>query len=263
MSKFVFDKRISHAYIVSSASRELREREAKRLAAAMVCAAEGDRPCEACKNCRKAFSDIHPDIIMVEGRQEKGKKKTVIPVDRIREIAADASIMPNEAERKVYIIFDADAMNINAQNAILKLLEEPPGGVSLILCAENVEALLSTVRSRCTEIQINTDYERPSGETVARAETYLKLAGKGDRAGLVRLVSSLEKLKQDEAAAFAEEVRSLIADILCKRRENTGLSEERLLEIAGLMKKARRYLLANVGIKHVFGLLAAKTIIEN
>lgn len=85
---------------------------------------------------------IHPDVITVE--EEKG----IISVERVREIKNDAAILPNEAERKVYIIRDAQNMTVQAQNAFLKLLEEPPKHVVFILTADNRAKLLETIISR-------------------------------------------------------------------------------------------------------------------
>ena len=259
MTELHFDKKLSHAYILTSQSREIREREACRLAAAMICEESGERPCGECRHCRKALSGIHPDVITIEREPDsKGNKKRDLSVDRVRAVVADASIMPNEAEKKVYIILDAETMNTSAQNAMLKLLEEPPGGACFILCAENAAALLDTVRSRCAELSINASEAEGNREAAERAKEYLRLTEAGDKAGLVRMMSALEKLKHDEAEAFADETLRLIVHRF--EDKNSGKSPEKLLELAGLMKKTRKYLQANVGIKHVFGLLAAKTI---
>ncbi len=116
---------------------------------------EGNRGCgryttakltaSAMLNCGKdelIVKGIHPDVITIE--EEKG----IISVERIREIKADALILPNEAERKVYIIRDAQNMTVQAQNAFLKLLEEPPKHVAFILTADNRAKLLETILSR-------------------------------------------------------------------------------------------------------------------
>ena len=139
--------RLPHACLVSAASREDALREAKRLAAAAVCSGRGPKPCGACRDCRKALSGVHPDIILV-GRltDDKGKQKAQITVDQIRALSADAVVLPNEAERKVYILDEAETMNAAAQNAALKLLEEPPAGAVFLLCTVNPMLLLPTRR---------------------------------------------------------------------------------------------------------------------
>ena len=121
-------ERVSHAYIVASASEEARRETAQRLAAAMLCESDGERPCGECRHCRKVFAGIHPDVISVApGVDDKGRKRREILVDQVRFISADAQVMPNEARVKVYVVHDADRMNAAAQNALLKLLEDRPG----------------------------------------------------------------------------------------------------------------------------------------
>jgi len=260
MNELHFDGELSHAYLMASVSKELRETAAKRLAAAMLCEGLGQKPCGECRHCRKAFSDIHPDIAFVERESGgKGKTKRDLSVDIIRKVVADASIMPNEADKKVYLILDADTMTISAQNAMLKLLEEPPGGACFILCAENAGLLLDTVCSRCVEITLNAEDAAP-GEMRENAEKYLRLAGSGDRAEFIRFIFEMEKLKQDDAVAFTDEALRLIVEQLTENSSETVLEQDRLIELAAIVKKARKYLRANTGVKHVFGMLAAKTI---
>ena len=160
MDKLVFrpGERVSHAYIVASASEEARRGTALRLAAAMLCESSGDRPCGDCRHCRKVFSGIHPDVVSVApALDDKGRKRREILVEQVRFISADAQVMPNEARVKVYAIHDAERMNAAAQNALLKLLEEPPASAAFILCASNPALLLPTVRSRCVLLRQNAD----------------------------------------------------------------------------------------------------------
>lgn len=140
---------LSHAYIISGPSGSGRHTLARLLAAAMVCTARpGRRPCGRCTPCKKVFSGIHPDVITTAGPGE-GKP---ITVDQIRALRADAHIRPNEGERKVYLLEEADRMNASSQNAMLKLLEEGPGYAAFLLLCGNAGGMLQTVRSRCEEL---------------------------------------------------------------------------------------------------------------
>ena len=169
--EFADASRLSHAYILSAQSREEGIRTARRLAAAAVCTASGPVPCMKCRSCRKVAEGIHPDVISVARLvDDKGRQKKEITVDQVRRMAADSYVLPNEAARKVYIIEDADMMNVQAQNAALKLLEEPPAGVMFILCAENAQLLLPTVRSRCATAERHPGRNRT--KTNAREEQY-------------------------------------------------------------------------------------------
>lgn len=153
---------LSHAYMISGSPGSGRRTLAGILAAALVCSApEGiSRPCLRCPGCRKAVSGIHPDVIRVG---DDGKD---ISVAQVRALRADAYIRPNEAERKVYILENAQSMNSSAQNAMLKLLEEGPGYAAFLLITDNAAALLSTVRSRCESLSL-------SPVSLPEAEEYL------------------------------------------------------------------------------------------
>lgn len=136
-------KRLSHAYIIEGG-----EGCGKRTLARLICSAvscnNDDRPCMKCTNCDKIARAQSPDVIMVEAE----KDRVQLGVDVIRRMREDAVIAPNDLPKKFYIIPKADSMNTQAQNAILKILEEPPEHVMFLLLCENADNLLSTIRSR-------------------------------------------------------------------------------------------------------------------
>lgn len=253
--------RLSHAYLITAGSPQESLEFAGRIAAAAVCTGLKP-PCGQCRACRKAAAGIHPDIITI-GREEqdKGKLKRDIGVEQIRRLSADAAVLPNEAERKVYIIDQADAMNASAQNAALKLLEEPPRGVMFLLCAVNPALLLPTVRSRCAQISLNGPGAEDA-DSGALAQEYLKAVASGDPAKLFSWCARNDKLDTRAAAAFFEAVRQRTADILCARRKNPGLSQKRLTELYALAERCGTYLRVNTGVKHLFGLLAVDSMPE-
>lgn len=114
---------------------------------ALLCESGEQKPCGKCKSCVLAMSGNHPDIFYIE----KNDKKS-IGVDEIKNAQKQAIIRPNESRRKVFIIKEADIMTPQAQNALLKLMEEPPSYLSIILLCENTMPLLDTIISRCTII---------------------------------------------------------------------------------------------------------------
>lgn len=124
---------------------------AKLFASALVCKNGDMAPCGTCNACLMARADSHPDIIMVSPLPTKRN----ITVDQIRGVVSDAYTKPYESEKKVYIITYGDEMNEQAQNAFLKVLEEPPEYAVFVILAENNESLLETIRSRCTAIKFN------------------------------------------------------------------------------------------------------------
>lgn len=146
---FVKENRVSHAYILTGPAGSGKKALAVEFAAALVCRG-GNRPCGACDQCRKAFEGLHQDIhIITDGVEGKS-----IGVDRVREIGKNAYVAPGESVHAVYIIENADKMTAQAQNALLKVLEEPPEPVVFLLLTANLCALLPTVRSRAAILRI-------------------------------------------------------------------------------------------------------------
>lgn len=121
------------------------------LAQAMVCEHPDQAPCLQCRSCLNVEKGIHPDVISVEQfmAPEDVNQDKDIKVDPIRQLREDAYIRPNQGRRKVYLIPRAHRMNENAQNALLKLLEEGPSYAAFLLLSDNPMGLLSTIRSRC------------------------------------------------------------------------------------------------------------------
>lgn len=140
--------RTSHFYLISGPAGSGKRTLARLLAAAILC--KGDnKPCHTCPACRKVLSDAHPDLITVVDPEHKN-----IPVAMVREIREDMFIRPNEADKKIYLF--PQPLGTEGQNALLKILEEPPSYGVFILLAENPEQLLTTVRSRSTELRMQS-----------------------------------------------------------------------------------------------------------
>lgn len=259
--KFADAGRLSHAYILSAQSRAEGSCAARTLAAAAVCTADGAVPCMRCRSCRKALDGIHPDVVLVRRlTDDKGRQKKEITVDQVRSMAADSYVLPNEAARKVYIIEEADLMNAQAQNAALKLLEEPPAGVMFILCVENPQLLLPTVRSRCCLINAGGTQEASDVESEKLAEGYFAAAASASASKLCSFCLANEGLDARAAAAFIDSAMELSADMLCGRKNDPGLGRARLAAIYELLRRCESYLRVNVGVKHIFGLLAVDSL---
>lgn len=254
--------RLSHAYIISAASPSRALAGARRMAAAALCADAAHAPCGKCRSCRKAFDGVHPDIITVSRPVDgKGNQKREIGVDQIRALSMDACVLPNESARKLYILDEADTMNLSAQNAALKLLEEPPAGVIFLLCVTNPSLLLPTVRSRCVELGLAGEEDAAGEESRKLAAQYLKAVASGDEAVLFRWCASQDAMDGRAAAAFADAVYQSAADMLLHRQKDPGLGEPGLLHVCALMERCRAYLKVNTGTKHIFGLLAVASIV--
>lgn len=120
------------------------------LCAALLCTSDGERPCLRCIQCRKLLSGNHPDFMTVDDPSKK-----TVPVELVRRARDDAFIRPNEGARKLYLFPRAQDMNAAGQNALLKILEEPPAYATFLLLAESPEQLLPTIRSRCTHLALS------------------------------------------------------------------------------------------------------------
>ena len=141
---------ISHAYIINGERYSGKEYIAKVFAMALQCEKGDVDPCNECHACKQALSSNQPDTILLTH-----EKPNVITVDDIREqINNDIVIKPYACERKIYIINEAEKMNVQAQNALLKTLEEPPEYAVIIILTTNVDALLPTIVSRCVVLNM-------------------------------------------------------------------------------------------------------------
>lgn len=266
MDKLQFDgdRGLSHAYIVAAQSERVREHTILPLASAAVCSSTGKKPCGVCRDCRKAKDGVHPDIIHVRREtDEKGRAKREIRVDQIREMITQAQIMPNEASGKAFIIHDAETMNPNAQNALLKLLEEPPKGVMLILSTGTPAMLLPTIRSRCIEMVVNDDSPALDREMEQAALEYLKRVSGRKRSELLAWCNEKAAVSDIASATlFVDTVQVVLVDLLAGRRPGCGLTMPDCWRLVQLMETCRTYLAVNVGIKHIFGVIAVKSIGE-
>lgn len=140
--------RPSHCYLICGPEGSGKKTLAAYMAQALQC--EGQNvPCGQCAACRKTETGIHPDVITVDDPDKKS-----VSVDRIRQLQADAFIRPNEGKKKIYIIPRAHLMTEQAQNALLKLIEEPPQYAVFLLLTTVAEKLLPTVRSRSAELRM-------------------------------------------------------------------------------------------------------------
>lgn len=140
----ISEGRFPHAYIIAGAKGSGKRTLAINIAAALACNNHRSLPCGTCESCQKILGGFSPDVIFV--RKDADKKE--FTVNLIREIKDSIYIAPNELEKRVYIIEDAETMNQNAQNAFLKVLEEPPHYVVFLLLCSNTESLLETIKSR-------------------------------------------------------------------------------------------------------------------
>ena len=137
--------KISHSYIFCGIEGIGKKLIAKEFAKAILCL-EKDKPCGKCKSCIEFETNNNPDFFLLES--ESGK----IKIEQIREMQRKIAEKPIISNNKVYIINDSDTMTPEAQNCLLKTLEEPPEYITIILICSNENNLLATIKSRCTRL---------------------------------------------------------------------------------------------------------------
>ena len=209
------------------------------LAAGLLCRDPdpGERPCRECRGCRQVASGNHPDLHRLApegpgGQIRIGKAGDPEP-GTVRHIIGELSLLPVEGGARVVIVEQAHRLNDDAQNALLKMLEEPPAGVTIILCADDEECLLPTVRSRCVRVRLGPvggrEIERWLGELgVADAPRAARLARLADgRPGL-----ALAYAHSADAERLRGEIARGILDMLAQSRQ------PRLAAVRDLMKSA-------------------------
>ncbi len=149
----IISGKLAHAYVIEGAVGSGRHTLALNIAKAAACenkSVDGlPLPCDVCESCRKISEGICPDVITVSREAERSG----LGVDAARFIRSDVNSVPNDLDIKVYIIEDADLMTVQAQNALLLTLEEPPSFALFLLLCEQAERLLETVRSRAPTIR--------------------------------------------------------------------------------------------------------------
>lgn len=249
--------RAAHFYLISGPVGSGRHTLARLLAAGLMCTG-ADKPCGSCEACRKVLSGVHPDFITVDDPEKK-----TVPVDLIREARKDIYVQPNEGAKKIYLFPRAQDMGIPGQNALLKILEEPPSYGVFLLITDNPESLLPTIRSRCRALDlrpVSADLLRrellrqfPDKDSqtieaaISRSGGYLGQAmelltngenlfpqtlafcaafGARDAVALLGTLAPMEKLKRDQWIPILGQWLSILEEALACRSGGRAITEQ-------------------------------------
>jgi DNA polymerase III delta' subunit len=236
--------RVPHALLLVGPPSVGKHALALDLAAALLCtgASGVDRPCRACRGCRMVEHGNHPDLHRLgpsgPGNQIRIGEDQHPEPGTIRRLAVDLALLPVEGGERVAIIRDAQRMNEVAQSALLKTLEEPPLATTLILCVDDEELLLPTIRSRCARIRLGTvaarDVERLlDAQGLADAPTAARLARlAGGRPGTAVAYAAAPGAE----ALRGELVRTLLDLVGRPRAARLSASRELLAQAMALIK---------------------------
>lgn len=225
--------RVSHFYLICGPDGAGKHTLARLLAAAILCQGTG-KPCGVCPACRKVMGGAHPDFITVDDPEKK-----TVPVDLIRQARADIYVQPNESDHKIYLFPRGQDMGLPGQNALLKVLEEPPAYGVFILLTDNPEKLLPTVRSRCTELKLlplpgpllrgtlSAEFPQADGQTIdaamSRSGGYLGQARK-----ILQDGEAVSQQTRDFAACFAQKDNFRLLQVLVPMEK---LKRDQLIDI--------------------------------
>lgn len=198
--------RLAHAFIFAGADEETKYRAALELAQRLICAADA---CGECADCRQLLQGSHPDLTVLASEEDS----RFIKLEAVKQLMHRATLRPVRGRFKVLIIREASSMNEVSQNALLKTLEEPPAGTVFILIAEDVGALLDTIRSRAQNVYFASRAgTRQSSEEL---EPYIRetLDYLSYHDFTRRAVPDLSKLERTDLLTVLEEAMAYLRDL--------------------------------------------------
>jgi len=219
ITRALLHNRVPHAYLFHGMRGVGKEALALELSQALLCSGDNDRPCYQCSHCKRIAKLNHPDVLFIFPAPATVKEDEVysviesfvkqpylrreiwanptIGIGRIRELRRTTALKPLEGRGRAVIIAEVEKMTTEAANALLKILEEPPQGMTMILTTSNVKALLPTIVSRCQEVR----FEHLRDEDIESA-----LIGKHDQQlEKARLIAKLSLGSYRRALEFLDE----------------------------------------------------------
>ncbi len=218
-TKAIAFHKVSHAYILTGEKGMGKKSLANAFALSLLCEKGGTEPCLECHSCRQVLSGNHPDLIYVTH-----EKPASIGVEDVRSQINDTmAVRPYNGGYKIYIVDEAEKMTVQAQNALLKTIEEPPAYGVILLLTSNEDAFLSTILSRCVQLKlkplkdsvVKTYLEETMGVKEQDADVYTAFA-RGNLGKAIHLASSEDfKLMHSEMLYLLNHLKEMdIADIL-------------------------------------------------
>lgn len=236
---------------------------AARFTAAALQCRSAEKPCGVCPDCRKILRNVHPDVITVADPEHKN-----VSVDVLRGVVADASVLPNEGRRKVYIFPDCSLLDGKAQNVLLKVVEDGPPHAAFLFCAENSAVLLPTIRSRTAEWKLSPSQETAAADDKARLLCQLICGGKA--ADLAAFCAELEnsKISREELKSLLSDTRDILVSALASAygvdcdplaaQVGRVMGKHRLSHAVDCLGVYIRQCGYNIGVGHLTGAMAVE-----
>jgi DNA polymerase-3 subunit delta' len=241
-ARAIVEAGMTHALLLAGPAGVGKTTLALDLAAVLLCtgATGPARPCRACRGCRMVDSGNHPDLHRLApdgpgGQIRIGERSNADP-GTVRRLVSDLALLPVEGGARVAIVEGAHRMNDDAQSALLKTLEEPAAGITIVLCADEEERLLPTIRSRCARIRLGTldvrEIEAILGEQAAADPPTAARLGRlaGGRPGM-----ALAYARAPEAVLARTEIARSLLDLLGASRARRLAAARELLGAAAIV----------------------------
>lgn len=241
------DGRFPHALLLEGENKAQQTALIKQIAAAVFCRDRANAPCGVCNDCHKVQENIHPDLLIYG---EEGGIKS-FHIDVIREIRMSAYILPNDAEKKIYVLYDGQNMTIQAQNALLKLVEEPPAHCIFILTCDNRSKLLPTILSRVMLISRDGEKETCNEDITKDAMELLSALARHDEYSMLCILLRYEKARENLSVLLTLVREQIARDIT---GANSSKGEERKftalqgVRIADIIEQVQQYSIQNVNM---------------
>ena len=247
-----------HQCILSGPEGSGRHTLARILAQALVCQEPQavHRPCGQCSSCQKVAQGIHPDVIPIQRFLSPESKE--IKVDAARQLRQDAYVRPNEGRCKVYIL-DLP-LNVNAQNALLKLLEDGPAYTAFLILTDQPASLLETVRSHCVHFRLTPPHEEAQAET-SLGEAWLNALCANSELALVECVAKFvaDKVTRDQLEESYQVLSQRLVEELIHPNPKLTIPRAKLVALTKLAEEARNQCAFNPSVGHSAGWFAARS----
>lgn len=246
--KLFKNKKVPHAIILEAENIEKAYTEVLEMVKVLNCKKNTQTACGVCDSCVKISAGAHPDLKTIS----MDKDSKCIKIDSIRSIRRDVNIVPNEGKFKVYIIKFADRLTVQAQNAFIKVLEEPPKGVIFILLCKNINSLIGTILSRCEVfIDQRQNPESYDYELCELARQIICASLQKDKLKVLEIISGL-KLDRIYIQNFVDEIlKGYLSHV-----EVTTQNANEVLEKLGNLKRVSEALRLNMGLNLLLGYLS-------
>ncbi len=226
LQKAIESDHVSHAYILTGETGMGRKSLANAFAMTLLCERGKSEPCMECHACKQVMTNNHPDLILVTH-----EKPGSIGVDDIRgQINDTIMIRPYSSYYKIYIVDEAEKMTVQAQNALLKTIEEPPSYAIIMLLTTNQEAFLPTILSRCVQLKL-----KPQTDAVVKSYLMGSLGIKESRADIYAAFAR-GNLGRAIHLASSEEFQLLYSELLHMLKH---LKEMDIMELLFYIKKMK------------------------